>query len=676
MPSIRAESPKSSSIDLFSPETREILVFSALELLPYRIQMDRMDTATSLTSASVLNRVRHALPNIDHKRIEKAYARATALYGDDRHGFLDQKLIDQVCGVLNVMLEFWSDEDTIIACLLQHVFKKKRMTAAQLEEEFGPAVREIVSCIHLLAHVHFHNRRGSIDDLKKMFISVSNDVRVVVLKLCIRCYTLQNISDVKPAVRAQLCREALDLFAPVAARLGMYRLKHRLEDYAFVVAYPVDHERITEQLDALHKEHGLFMESIVDLLRATLARENIKATVDAREKHPYSIFQKMREKGLTSVRDVHDLYALRVIVPTEGDCYQSLGLIHQLATSVSHRFKDYISFPKPNGYQSLHTCLMRLPNVPHELMIEVQIRTEKMHREAAYGVAAHWSYKEKGSTQKAAHDGKLKNILEQQQRLADAKPTNDASPSKLADHIYVLTPHGDVVELPEGATPLDFAFNVHTDIGLAFRAAKVNGHIVSISHRLENGDVIEIVTGKQAQPSLGWLEELRTSSAKSKLKNYFASKQREDFIVLGRDRLNQELKERKLPVLDPDLTLLKTFDGQELNKHEREDILVKIGMGAVKTATTFRHLEIHTKSRRPSTAARSVRQSRRQHIVEIEDGMKMPLRFAKCCSADLLANPPPIRGFVTRSGEVMVHRSNCRMIKNANPERTVKVKWI
>lgn len=640
-----------------------------------------MSDVTSLTSASVLTRVRHALPELDHARIEKAFRMASELYGDAESDVMEEKQIEHACGVLNVLLEFCPDEDTIVACLLQHVLVNQRMSISDLEHAFGPAVREIVSCIHLLSHIQFHNRRRSIDDLKMMFVSISNDARVVVLKLCIRCYNLQNLDRVKPEERLLICRETLQLFAPVAARLGIYKLKHRLEDYAFPVVYPTDNERIMEQLRAVHIEHAPFLDAVASLIRGALENEKIVTRVEAREKHPYSIFQKMREKGLTGIHDVQDLYAARVIVPSDSDCYQALGLIHQLGTPMSHRFKDYISFPKPNGYKSLHTCLMRMPTVPHDLIIEIQIRTQQMHHEAEYGVAAHWSYKEKGSIQTLVTSAHLRHILQRQQLLSlDEAVKIPSNPEDLklglVDHIYVLTPHGDVIELPEGATPLDFAFSVHTDIGLSFRAAKVNGVVMPISHQLENGDVVEILTFKQPRPSFSWLEELRTTSARSKLKTYFAAKEREDFIVKGRELLNNALKDRGYDVLDPDLTPLKTFDGTPLNKKQREDVLVKIGIGAVKAASTFKHITLAAPRRAVTQPRRTVRQSRKQHIVEIEGGLKMPLRFAKCCSADAMNPLPEIRGFVTRTGDVMVHKHNCRMIKNANPERMVQVRWI
>jgi GTP pyrophosphokinase len=547
----------------------------------------------------------------------------------------------------------------------------------ELEDEFGPTVRELVSGLHLLFHLNLNDRRRSVDDLRIMMVSVSEDVRVILLKLCLRHYCLEHVDHVHAAHRARTCRESLQLFAPVAARLGIYALKHRMEDRAFPLVYPNDAERILEQLANLHKEHGEFLKDTIRSVQQFLRTHNIHADVRGREKHPYSIFQKMQQKSITNVRQIHDLFAMRVIVPTVADCYQALGLIHTMGTPVSHRFKDYISFPKPNGYQSLHTFMFKLPNVPPSLGIEVQIRTGDMDREAEYGVAAHWNYKESsGSVQRALKSAHLKEVLRRQQYLLknehDAASSDDEMET-FADHIYVLTPRGDIIELPDEATPLDFAFAIHTDIGLAFKAARVNGIIVPIAHKLENGDVVEILTHKEPKPTFGWIEEVRTSSARAKLKSYFASADRDKWIAEGRITLNGELRKRRLPPLDTDMTILKTFDGIAQNRHEREDLLAKIGMGAVRTSSIFKHIAIGDEARLPPSA-KAQRKSRREHIVRVAGGTPMPLRFAKCCSADK-GDFPPIVGFATRTGNVSVHRATCRMVKGVNPDRKIEVLW-
>ncbi len=640
-----------------------------------------MEQITRFQAAeSLLSEIQRRMPEADHARIALAYERAKTLYGEKKHRFMDMTVFEQVTGITRDALTFCADEDAIIACLLQHVLRYSSMTLQELEEEFGHTVREIVSGLHLLSHVRTDDRRRSIEDLRLMMVSVSGDVRVVLLSLIRRCFNLRNLARSDSREPLRLCRETLQLFAPVAARLGIYALKQEMENLAFPVVYPVEHENIVAQINARSAKYKGFLQHTVSEIRSFLQKEGITATIDGREKLPYSVFLKQHDKSVTDVEEIHDLYAVRVLVDTEADCYQALGLLHRFAVPLSHRFKDYISFPKPNGYQSLHTCLMRVPGSPPDVKVEIQIRTQDMHRDAEYGIAAHWRYKE-GVANGAASKAQFMNVLQRQQlgvltrkSSADDVLRDEESEKGFTDHIYTLTPRGDIIELPEDATPLDFAFSIHSDIGIAFKAAKVNGTIVPLSHKLENGDVVEIITHKPPRPSHHWLEEVRTSQAKGKLKAYFASHDREGLIARGKELLNAELLFNKLAPLDPDLSALKTFDGVALSIHEREDQLVKIGQGSIKTATVLRHLDLPKPVRR-RTQPRVERVSRKEHIVRIGEGVRMPLRFAKCCSADALQSRPPITGFITRTGEVSVHRSACGMLKNANKERMIHVEW-
>lgn len=635
-----------------------------------------MDAVTPFTAASVTRMVAKAIPAAQSGRIEWAFALASMLYkGKILPQSTDLPLLDHVCGSLEQLIEFCPDEDAAIACLLQHSLKMPDFSMQQLEEQFGKNVRTIVSRVHLLSHVNADEWRRSIDDMKIMLVSVSDDIRVILLRLCIQSYLMSNLHHLEPGVHARVAREALNVFAPIAARLGIYTLKYRLEDKAFPVLYPVDSENIGSQLDILHREHGTFLPQTESALRAFLEREGVNARVTAREKHPYSLFQKMRRKSLTSISRIADLIALRVIVKSQDDCYQTLGLLHRLARPMQHRFKDYISFPKPNGYQSLHTCLIALPHAPADLMIEVQIRTEEMHREAEYGIAAHWMYKEGTAVKRSTYALQLSDILLSQHMVGSEKPDEEAM--RLVDHIYVLTPRGDIRELPERATPLDFAFMIHSDIGLKFKAARVNGSIVPVSHRLENGDVVEIITHSHPKPSLQWLEILRTNSARSKLKAYFFSHNRVEFISRGKALLNAEFKSRGLPLLDADLSVLSTFDGTAQNTKEREDLLVKIGMGSVRVSTILKHLgleEIPVKR----IQQRKVTRVKKQKLIEVVgSSADMPCRFAKCCAVDAIKpRPTDIIGFITRLGAISIHKTGCKMIRSANKERRVRVKWV
>ncbi len=636
--------------------------------------MESARVSTGSAMGHALEELRKKHPALGGHKLQKALNVATQAYENRQMDHMEGvTMLSHAQGVLKIFIEFCPDEDALAACLLQHVLKCD-YPVQTLEEEFGKNVRDIVSRIHLLSHMSTTDWRRSVDDLKIMLVSVADDTRVLILKLCIQCYLIENLEALKPQSRIIHCRQSLQLFAPVAARLGIYALKYRLEQRAFPVAYPTDSGAIDRQIELLHKSHGNFLNAAVSHLRQFLSQEGLKCEVMAREKHSYSLFQKMQRKSITDIEKVTDLIAIRVVVPTLPDCYQVLGLLHRLATPISHRFKDYISFPKPNGYQSLHTSVIGLPGAPGNLMIEVQIRTADMHREAEYGIAAHWMYKEERAIQRSVGRMQLNDVLLRQQSVAREK--NDTADLRLVDHIYVLTPHGDIIELPDGGTPLDFAFSLHTDLGLKFKSARVNGSIVPISHKLENGDVVEILTHKHPRPALHWMEELATPSARSKLKAYFFSHNRAQFITRGREMLNAEFKSRRLSALDGELSALKMFDGQTQSLKEREDLLVKIGMGTVRVSTVLGHLsldQVPAKKKQPAAKVKA----EAAHLVAIGDrSIDMPYRFAKCCSPNT-ADPRPkhIVGFITRAGDISVHKDDCRMVKAANPERKISVSW-
>ncbi len=617
-------------------------------------------------------------------KVRKAIETARTLYGSREHPLMESMtLFEHVCGVADILADFLPDEDAMTACILQHALRQAGEYSMQmLTDQFGRSVRDIVSRVHLLSHLSTKDWRKSIDDMKIMLVSVSDDMRVLLIKLCIECFHITHFDRMQQRHRMSVARDALQLFAPVAARLGIYALKYRLENHAFPVCYETDAEKVRQQLSILHEQHGIFLPEMLGSLRSFLLKEGVSVTdVTAREKHPYSIFQKMQRKSVTDIRKITDLIAVRVVVKTLPDCYQVLGLLHRLATPISHRFKDYISFPKPNGYQSLHTSLLGLGDAPKDVMIEVQIRTVEMHREAEYGIAAHWMYKEGRAIQRSIAGMQFGDVLLRQQAIGTLlnHDAEEVLQRQFVDHIYVLTPQGDIIELPEGGTPLDFAFALHTELGLKFKAARVNGSIVALSHKLENGDVIEILTHKEPRPTMQWLEELATALARSKLKAYFSAHNRPQFIARGRSLLNGELKSRRLPLLDNDLSLLKTFDGEALSMHEREDLLVKIGMASVRTSSIFRHLPIGNLPAKTTHVVKAKKGIAKQDLIGDEHGgpLIMPYRFAKCCGAGA-AKPRPedIVGFITRLGHVSIHKDSCRMIRNANPQRRVDVRWL
>ncbi len=602
-----------------------------------------------------------AVPGSQFARLHAAFSQAEHVYGAMPH-WTGDTVLEHCMGVLEEYQRFRPDDDSVVACLLHHVLEAG-WTPEQVERASNASVRSIVSGVHLLSHVTMRNKRMSLQNLRLMFVRVSDDMRAVLLLLCDRNRLLSRLAQFPPDRRRQIARDTLQLFAPVAARLGIYSLKHEMETKAFPVAYPTDALRIAEQLQALKHRHGTFLPDAALALERALRERGVSVRVEAREKHAYSVFRKMRSKSITHAGDLYDLFALRVVVDAEPACYQVLGVLHQLGHPVANRFKDFVAFPKPNGYRSLHTTLMRLPGVPEGVFVEVQIRTEEMHREAKLGIAAHWSYKEGGQAEHALRRAQL------QQALAEQSPEDD--------HIFVLTPTGEVIELPEGATPLDFAFHVHTMLGLSFRAARVNGAIVPIATVLENGDIVEILRHSEPKPSPQWVTMLKTSSARTRLRHFLSMRDRPFVVQQGREAMNRELQRYGLQTLDPALTLLRSYDGEHLPIADREELLVKVGQGSQTAASVLRHLDAIAsvfvrlkEEKQPST--QPLQPELRQ--VRMEGGIPMPVRYARCCKPDE-APFTALSGVIGRDGSVRVHRHTCKMLRAVNPERRIGVEW-
>lgn len=617
---------------------------------------------------------------VERRELHRAIDYAEKLHGNAMH-WTGVTLLEHALGVLQLLLPFQPDAETVTACVLMHVLEAKAISPMELQEEFGPRVRSLVSGVHLLSHVHLRNRKSGVEDLRLMLLSVADDIRILLIVLCKRCFALERINRLPPPDRRRVARDVLNLFAPVAARLGIHTLKQRLEHLAFPVVYPSDAERIAEQLEHVHERYGPFLPSAAEELRRGLAEQGVTASVIGREKLPYSIFRKMATKSLSSIESLPDLFAFRVVVESEEECYRVLGALHRIGRPVANRFKDYIAFPKPNGYQSLHTTVAKLPGVPEGVFIEVQVRTRPMHREAEYGIAAHWSYKEGGSAQQSVQRVQLQQALASQH----AVETGEHSPPRLVDHIFVLTPKGDIVELPEGATPLDFAFQIHTDVGLTFRAARVNGSVVPLEYELENGDVVEIVTQRTPQATSGWLNLLKMASSRARLKRYLHAIHESDLIVRGRQILIDELKKRRLPKLDSDLSLLRLHDGKVLSIAEREDLLTKIGQGTDRVGSLLQRLDLLRPLRAPTPPViptKTVgRFQRKDALVDLEGDVPMPMKFAKCCKPESdekgisPSRASKLIGIISRTGDVMIHDAKCKNAQRGNPERRIGVRW-
>lgn len=600
---------------------------------------------------------------VDRALVERAFRDARDAYDARQHRTGDG-LLDHCLDVLGQLEPFGPDTDLVVVALLHHAPESHAWSFEEIERRYGPAVRTMLGEVHVLRHLTTHNRRVSLERLRLNFFRVSKDARVFLFMLCHQLLTMRNLARFPIDERRRICGDVLNLYAPVAARLGMYSLKQALEDAGFPVMYPIDHERITEQVAQLHAKHGAFLDGAAAEVERGLREQGLRVRVEGREKHPYSIFQKMRHKTVTHVEGIPDLFALRVVVEGDAACYQALGFLHRLGFPVQNRFKDYISFPKPNGYRSLHTTLLGLPGVPQGIMVEVQIRTPEMHREANIGVAAHWSYKEAGKR----NQGRSRLLVE---RAFVPEADDDGSPAGVADHMFVLTPKGDVVELPDGATPLDFAFQVHTAVGLTFKAARVNGSIVPLDHVLENGDIVEVVRHKDPKPSPRWINLLKTASARNRLKRHLALHDRPRYLQDGKEALNAELKKLRQPALDGQLSLLRSLDGKAATLLEREDFLVAVGQGSLSAGAALLRIDDLRVAKEPETQ-RAPAPGAAPRSPRVEGSIPMPTVIAKCCKP---ADGQPIVGVIGRTGDVRIHRTDCKMLRSANPERRIHATW-
>ncbi|MEK7136783.1 MAG: TGS domain-containing protein, partial [Patescibacteria group bacterium] len=525
-----------------------------------------------------------------------------------------------------LLLHLHPDAHTMIAALLQYAEGKEQMLS--IERRFGKRTVRTITTLAMLERNWGKTPTYSTAYLRKMTEALSEDIRVLLVALHNRLHALEQPQSFDEKTRRTLAREVLDVFAPLSARLGVYSLKYALETLAFGILYPEEAQTIEQTLKNLRRQQGPFTSESARALKRTLLKEGRRAEIIGREKHPYSIFRKMQQKGTSKITDLHDLFGLRILVDSVEDCYQVLGFIHRIYRPILHHMKDYIAFPKPNGYRSLHTTILGLNARDASLPVEIQIRTHAMDEEAEYGIAAHWNYKEGGreepQRQKVWRE-RLRALQQLSKKSGSKENPSDVLNEMLTDHIYVLTPQGDPIELPKGATPLDFAFRVHTDIGLCFKSAKVNGAIASLNRVLENGDMVEILKGAIPRPSQQWMQIVRTSDARAKLRTYF--------------RLEQE---RITP------TLKQTLAGLSRATEQRE----------------WRT----TKKKGKSIPART--------LIALDAETPLPHRFAKCCHPEAPdAKHPPILGFITRGGIVTVHRKNCRMLRDANASRCITAAW-
>ena len=585
-----------------------------------------------------------------------------------------------------ILAELGFDGHTVAAALLHDVVEDSDATMEDMVERFGPQVAAIVDGVTKISKMTFESREeAQAENIRKMILAMSQDIRVPIVKLADRLHNMRTLEFQKPHRQQPIAKETMDIYAPLANRLGLHRVKLELEDLSFKYLKPDVYGQIAEWMETNKVVERKLISRIIAHIEVTLKSNDIEGSVWGRIKHAFSIQKKMQEQNLT-LDDMHDILAFRVIVKDVRDCYAVLGLLHAEWKPVPGRFKDYISMPKANGYQSLHTTVFG----PEGERIEIQIRTEEMHHMAEHGVASHWLYKERHHVVdlKAAPQFEwLREIVDRQRDESDSRDFMSSLRLDLfKDEVYVFTPRGDVKELPEGATPLDFAFLIHTEVGSRCVGAKVNGKLVPLSTTLKSGDTIEIITDKNRHPSNDWLRFVKTAKAKNRIQQYLRTEERNAAIVLGREMLEKE--GRKIGInlnrAEKDGYVIKVAEA--LNLTSVEEVLASVGYARNTPRAVMRRIQSLIKPEtqeedgvapalparlpeRPSESEKAQKASKEVSVRGIDDVM---VRYAHCC------NPVPgddIVGFVSRGRGVVVHTASCPNIQEMEPDRLISVQW-
>ena len=644
----------------------------------------------------LVSRVLKYHPSDDFSMIEKAYRKADGCHKDQRRKSGEPYIIHPL-NVGIILAELEMDKETIAAGILHDVVEDTPVTVGEIEAEFGSEVALLVDGVTKLGQIDYNADKVEVqaENLRKLFLAMARDIRVIIIKLADRLHNMRTMQFMRPEKQQEKARETMDIYAPIAQRLGISRIKVELDDLALRYWKPEVYAELVREVNENRTEREDFVEGIVREVRKHIESAGIKAEIKGRVKHFFSIYKKMVNQDKT-LDQIYDLFAIRIIVDSVQDCYASLGLIHEMYKPIPGRFKDYIAMPKPNMYQSLHTTLIGPGGTP----FEIQIRTWEMHRIAEYGIAAHWKYKESGSGQAANIDSTeakltwLRQILEWQQDMSDNHEFLNLLKSDLdlfQDSVYCFTPTGDVKNLPSGSTPIDFAYSIHSAVGNKMVGARVNGKLVNIDYVIQNGDRVEIITSQNSRgPSRDWLKFVRSTQAKNKINQWFKTELRADNIQRGRDMVDRYCR-------------AKGIDFAELNKPEYIDkvlqrysykdwdsVLASIGHGGIKEGQVINKMldEKTTREKKQQTdetildtiAADGNRlpvvAKGKSHSGIVVKGMHdLAVRFSKCC------NPVPgdeIKGFITRGRGITIHRSDCINVLNLpedERDRLIDAEW-
>ena len=641
------------------------------------------------------NTVREYNPGADFKRIRESYEFAKQHHGEQRRKSGELYITHPLAVAQIVAEELHLDSESIEAALLHDVIEDTDATYDDVAKLTSPTVADLVEGVSKLTRIQYATKEDEqMENLRKMLIAMSKDIRVILIKISDRLHNMRTMEYQTPAKQKQKSLETMEIYAPIAHRLGMQRMKWELEDLSLKYLDPIGYDEIVSKLDAKRPEYDALMSRTQAQIDQRLNEMGIKHIVYGRMKHPYSIYRKMFSQN-KSLDEIFDLFAFRVVVDTVSDCYNVLGVIHDLYKPILGRFKDYIGTPKPNGYQSLHTTVMGNDGIP----FEVQIRTTEMHEIAEYGVAAHWKYKQNG--QGAGTEGKyewVRRLLENQEGADAEEFIHSLKVDMFSDEVFVFTPNGDVQNLPAGATPIDFAYAIHSAVGNRMIGAKVNNRIVTLDHVLKNGDIVEILTSKNAKgPSRDWMKIAKSNEARSKIRQWFKKEKRDENIANGRSAFDAELRHCSIAmkdVLDPEFlpVLLKKVAYPTL-----DDLYAAIGYGGFTAQKAVSRIQGELQRRQqqrqqeqmlaeavaePKEDPKPADTPKQPKAVKSEQGIIVEgldnclVKFSKCCT------PVPgddIVGFITRGYGVSVHRADCPNAseekRKEQPDRWIHVSW-
>ena len=639
---------------------------------------------------ALIARVRKYHPSADITMIEKAYQIGKEAHKNQFRKSGEPYIIHPLW-VAIILADLEMDKETIVAGMLHDVVEDTTMTLDEISAEFGEEVALLVDGVTKLGQLNYSQDKleAQAENLRKMFLAMAKDIRVIIVKLADRLHNMRTMEFMTPAKQKEKSRETMDIYAPIAQRLGISKIKTELDDLSLKYYQPEVYNQLVHDLNARKTEREEFVQQIVAEVSKHMKNADIEAKVYGRVKHFFSIYKKMVNQNKT-LDQVYDLFAVRIIVDSVKDCYAALGVIHEMYTPIPGRFKDYIAMPKANMYQSLHTTLIGPSGQP----FEIQIRTEEMHKTAEYGIAAHWKYKETGGSNTKGLNTQeeklnwLRQILEWQRDMSDNREFLSLLKGDLdlfQEDVYCFTPNGDVKNLPNGSTPVDFAYAIHSAVGNKMVGARVNGKLVNIDYKIQNGDRIEILTSQNSKgPSRDWLNIVKSTQAKSKINSWFKKEYKEDNIIRGKDLISTYCKSKGINLPDIIKPKYQQIVQKKYGFRDWDAVLAAIGHGGLKEGQVVnRLLEEYEKEITDENILEKISEANKQrvHIAKSKSGIvvkginDMAVRFSKCC------NPVPgdeIVGFVTRGRGMSIHRTDCINIINLSDverSRLITAEW-